>query len=91
MEAFAWRIKQRSPDIDPEVRELLLLRAQKAAVLAASPAAATKKVCSAGCGQAKERAEFSGKQWAGARRPTVCRLREGLRGAEALHARKGRL
>ena len=37
MEAFAWRVKQRSPDIDPEVRELLLLRAQKAAVLAASP------------------------------------------------------
>ena len=74
MEAFAWRVKQRSPDIDPEVRELLLLRAQKAAVLAASPAAATKKVCSAGCGQAKERAEFSGKQWAGraVRRCVAC-------------------
>ncbi len=60
MEAFAWRVKQRSPDIDPEVRPILLLRAQNA-----SPAAATKKVCSAGCGLAKERAEFSGKQWAG--------------------------
>ncbi len=57
------KIKERSPDIDPLVRPFLLFRVQNAAELAASSAGT--KVCSAGCGRAKQRADFSKKQWAG--------------------------
>ena len=39
----------------------------------------------------RERAHVLEETMVRARRSTVCRLREGLRGAEALHARKGRL
>ena len=53
--------QQRSPDIDPEVRPVLLFRAQNAVL--AAVAAATTKACSAGCGMPKDRAAFSKKQW----------------------------
>ena len=58
---LAMKVQQRSPDIDPEVRPVLLFRAQNAAKLAAM--AATTKACSAGCGMPKDRAAFSKKQW----------------------------
>ena len=53
--------QQRSPDIDPGVRPVLLFRAQNAVL--AAVAAATTKACSAGCGRVKHRAAFSKKQW----------------------------
>ena len=58
---LARHVQQRSPDIDPEVRPVLLFRVQNAAELAAM--AATTKACSAGCGMPKDRAAFSKKQW----------------------------
>ena len=57
-------VQQRSPDIDPLIRPYLLFRAQNAAELAAMAAKLpATKVCSAGCGKGKQRAEFSKKQW----------------------------
>ena len=58
---LARHVQQRSPDIDPEVRPVLLFRVQNAAELAAM--AATTKACSAGCGMPKDCAAFSKKQW----------------------------
>jgi len=52
--------QERSPDIDNEVRRVVLCRLQDdAATVASEPT----KVCSAGCGVVLDRTEFSKKQW----------------------------
>ena len=51
--------QQRSPDIDPEVRAVLLVRLEDDAAAASEPT----KICSAGCGLAENASMFSKKQW----------------------------
>ncbi len=52
--------QQRSPDIDPEVRAVLLVRLEHE-VLQRRPE--PTKICSAGCGLAENASMFSKKQW----------------------------
>ena len=74
-------MRQRSPDIDPEVWK------SPSSKNAASARAEAHKDLQRRLQLAEKRISHGHM----ASRPAVCRLREGLRGAKALHARKGRL